>query len=106
MPRLDEPDELSLLIGARIREIRRERGLTLEQLAYGSDLGSKGHLSNLERGLVRPTVQTLHVLALHLGVLVADLVADPEAGLREQLLEASREATVAQLKAALRALSD
>lgn len=104
MPRLKEPDPLSQAIGQRIRELRDEKGLTLEQLAYGSELSSKGHLSNLERGLVRPTVQTLKVLADHLGVLVADLVNVPRNGEREMLIEDSRRARLSKVKLARKAL--
>ena len=38
------------MIGARIREARKERGLTQEQLAEASGL-SATYISNLERGL-------------------------------------------------------
>jgi transcriptional regulator with XRE-family HTH domain len=51
---------------------------------------SKGHLSSLERGLLMPTVATLAVLAERLGVLVADIVNEPDAGDRARLLELSR----------------
>ncbi len=101
MPRLEEPDELSLAIGQRIKQLREEAGLTMEQLAYGSEMGSKGHLSNMEKGLVRPTVQTLQALADHLGVLLVDILCRPEATEREALLEASRGASKAKIKAAM-----
>lgn len=48
--------------------------MTIEKLAYESDLGSKGHLSSLERGLVLPTIETIRVLAERLGVLPLDLL--------------------------------
>ena len=63
MPRRAEPDPLCLAVGQRLRALRTEAGLTLEQLAARTALGSKGHLSNLEKGLVCPTVQTLKSLA-------------------------------------------
>ncbi len=90
MPRRTKPDALALTIGRRIRALREEAGLTQEALAYTSELGSKGHLSNIEAGLVMPTVATLKVIADGLGVLVADLVADPREGDRAKLLELTR----------------
>ena len=62
----------------------------MEKLAYESDLGSKGHLSDIEKGLVIPTVKTLRVLAERLDVLVLDLVIDPEADPRQKLIDRTR----------------
>ena len=63
----------------------------MEQLAFESELGSKGHLSNIERGLVRPTAHTLHVLAERLGVELGDLVTFPsEATDRGRLYDLTR----------------
>lgn len=78
MPRRTEPDTLSLAVGRRIRALREEAGLTLEQVARGLDGGSKGHLSSMERGLVRPTVHTLAALAERLGCLLQDLLTFPD----------------------------
>jgi transcriptional regulator with XRE-family HTH domain len=102
MPRRREPDPLAQQIGGRVRQLRTERGLTLEKLAYESDLGSKGHLSDLEKGLVIPTVRTLSTLAKHLGVLIADLVIDPDADDRQLLIDRTRGLTTTRVKAILR----
>src|SRR5258706_16464037 len=90
MPRRRKPDPFASIVGKRVRQLRREAGLTLEKLAYESELGSKGHLSDLENGLVRPTVETLRVIADHLGVLVLDLLCDPERSERETLIDLTR----------------
>lgn len=90
MPRRQTPDPLALRIGRRIRELRQQAGLSLEKLAYESELGSKGHLSDLERGLTRPTITTLQALADRLGVALLDLVSFPEDGARERLVDALR----------------
>lgn len=90
MPRRPQPDPLALRIGQRIRSLRQQAGLSLEKLAYESELGSKGHLSDLERGLTRPTITTLQAVADRLGVALFDLVAFPEDGGRERLVEALR----------------
>ncbi|HQP38751.1 MAG TPA: helix-turn-helix domain-containing protein [Polyangiaceae bacterium] len=90
MPRRREPDPLALAVGQRIRQLRESIGLTMEGLAFESELGSKGHLSNIERGLVMPTVATLKVLAERLGVLPLDLVTFPEDDDRQRLVDATR----------------
>jgi transcriptional regulator with XRE-family HTH domain len=105
MPRRSQPDPLALAIGTRVRALREEAGLTLEKLAYESELGSKGHLSSLERGLVMPTVQTLEKLAVRLGVLVADLVSDPKGTERERLLELTRHLSPGALRTLSRDLT-
>ncbi len=45
-------------IGERIRVLREMRGLTMEKLAYESDI-SKGGLSEIERGMKEPRISTL-----------------------------------------------
>lgn len=64
----------------------------MEQLAYQSELSSKGHLSNIERGLVRPTAHTLSLLSERLGVELANLVTFPDdASDRGRLYERTRQ---------------
>jgi transcriptional regulator with XRE-family HTH domain len=62
MPRRRTPDPLALTVGLRVKQLREEAGLTVEKLAYVTDVRSKGHLSSLEHGLVMPTVATLAAL--------------------------------------------
>ena len=102
MPRRTSADALSLAIGARIRQLREEAGLTIEGLAYSSELGSKGHLSSIERGLVRPTAHTLEALAEGLDALLVDIVNFPEAGDRQRLIELTRRLPASRLKPLLR----
>src|SRR5689334_18620857 len=51
-------------LGSRVRELRRERGLTQEQLA--GDRCTKEYVSQIERGVARPTQATIHWLAARL----------------------------------------
>jgi transcriptional regulator with XRE-family HTH domain len=104
MPRRDTPDPFALAVGQRIQQLRREANLTLERLAVESELGSKGHLSNIERGLVRPTVQTLLVLAQRLNVLPLDLLCFPEDDTRQKLIDATRRMSNAQMKTTIKAV--
>jgi transcriptional regulator with XRE-family HTH domain len=90
MPRRSVPDPLAAAVGLRIRKLREELGLTMEKLAYESELGSKGHLSNIERGLARPTIRTLKVLADRLGVKLLDIVTFPDEDERQRLVDRSR----------------
>jgi len=104
MPRRRTPDPLAQAVGQRIRALREEAGLTLEKLAFESELGSKGHLSDIEKGLTRPTIHTLKVLADRLGVLLLDLVTFPANDDRQKLVDRSRAASSHQLREATRAL--
>lgn len=104
MPRRQSPDPDAKVIGRRIRALRREAGLTQEKLAYESDLGSKGYLSDIEQGLALPTVKTLRVLAERLDVLPLDLLTDPEADPRQKLIDRTRGLAVGTLQKLLRQL--
>lgn len=106
VPRRREPDPLALAVGRRVCELRLQAGLSLDQLA-GGGVG-KGHLSSLERGLVRPTVHTLQALADRLGVLLVDLVCQPGRSDREHVIDQTRHlspAALAEVAELARALS-
>jgi transcriptional regulator with XRE-family HTH domain len=62
-----------IAVGARIRALRAERGLSLSALASAAGIG-KGSLSELETGRRNPTLDTLYALAGPLGVPLASLV--------------------------------
>lgn len=55
------------LLGARIREIRKARGLTQEQLAEMIDVEQK-HVSRIESGKNYPTIDRLEKVAAALKV--------------------------------------
>ncbi|HEX3775627.1 MAG TPA: helix-turn-helix transcriptional regulator, partial [Polyangiaceae bacterium] len=90
MPRRALPDPTAKAVGQRIRQLRSERGLTAERLAFESELGSKGFLSDIEHGRASPSLRTLQGIADHLEVLLVDLFTFPEQGEREQLIDRSR----------------
>ncbi|NSC19957.1 helix-turn-helix domain-containing protein [Streptomyces albus subsp. chlorinus] len=64
-------------LGARVQGLRRDRRLTLQQLAEAADV-SVSMLSSIERGRKAPTVVVLARVAEGLGVPLTDLVAQPE----------------------------
>lgn len=55
-----------------IREIRQSKNITITELSKLTKL-SKGHLSKIERGETRPTIDTLVIIALALKVKVEEL---------------------------------
>ncbi len=61
-------------VGATIRILRRQRGMTLVELAAKSDL-SHSFLSQLERGLQRPSMASLHRIAIALNTTQPALMA-------------------------------
>lgn len=65
--------DMRKLVGRNAARIRKERGLTQEQLAERSGL-SQQYLSGLERGRRNPTIVTLYEIAAALGVSHVDLV--------------------------------
>ena len=64
---LDSTDEVTVTLGARVRSLRKERGWTLKQLGREAGL-SHPFLSQLERGLARPSVGSVERIARALGV--------------------------------------
>ncbi len=72
------PPTLDARIGARIRDLRAERNLTLEALAHQADV-SRAMLSRIERGESSPTAQLLNKVCGGLGVTLSTLFAAAEA---------------------------
>ncbi|MND45310.1 anaerobic benzoate catabolism transcriptional regulator [compost metagenome] len=64
--------EWEKIVGANVRRLRKERGLSQETLAGEADLAMR-HLGRIERGEGNPTVAVLGKLAEVLGVHPADL---------------------------------
>jgi len=92
-------DDATRQLGRRIRDLRSKAGMTLTELAKATGV-SIGTLSQLERGLVSPTVRTVYTVANALGVMPAWLIDPSEdrhngtesryivrAGRRSRLLE-------------------
>ncbi len=60
-------------IGPRLQHLRKERGLTLDELALASGV-SRSMLSQIERGQANPTLATVWHLAHALSLELSDLV--------------------------------
>jgi transcriptional regulator with XRE-family HTH domain len=72
--------DMRRLVGRNFARIRRDRGLTQEQVEELSGF-SQQYISGLEQGRRNPTVVTLYELAQAVGVTPLDLLRDePEGG--------------------------
>lgn len=74
--RVDDTERIKRL-GAKIRALRKEQGLTLKGLAQLSGL-SHPFLSQVERGLARPSMNSLHQISEALGTNASWLLAGSE----------------------------
>ena len=71
---------MRLLVGRNFARIRRDKGLTQEQVEELSGF-SQQYISGLEQGRRNPTVVSLYELAQALGVTPLDLLKDePDQG--------------------------
>lgn len=83
------PDPLAAKIGARIRALRSAREVSFD--AFVEELGAgRGYVSELERGLVVPTIAVLSKAADVLGVSIGDLVLVGDSP-REQVFLSTRD---------------
>ena len=69
-------DDIDLRLGARIRDLRAARGLTLDGLADAAGV-SRAMLSRIERGESSPTAQLLNKVCDGLGTTLSALFAEP-----------------------------
>jgi transcriptional regulator with XRE-family HTH domain/mannose-6-phosphate isomerase-like protein (cupin superfamily) len=70
-------DDVGLRLGGAIRARRRLLGMTLVEVAASASL-SHPFLSQLERGLARPSMRSLTAIAATLGTTAQALMADSE----------------------------
>lgn len=67
----------SKVVGEAIAHCRREKGLSQEILSGLADIG-RTHLSAIERGERKPTLETLYRISQALGIHMSDLVEEIE----------------------------
>ena len=88
-------------MGPRIRELRMERGMTLDELAQLADI-SASHLSRLERGQTAPSFRVAAEIARHIGVKPSELAtiqreqSDVDQHLTDLLIERGLDIDMAQ----------
>ncbi|ADD44928.1 helix-turn-helix domain-containing protein [Stackebrandtia nassauensis] len=76
---VEELDEVLTAVGPRLRELRRQRNVTLARLAEATGI-SESTLSRLESGARRPNLELLLPLAKVYGVPLDELVGAPTTG--------------------------
>ena len=59
-------------LGMRIRYLREQKKMTLEDLAFEAEI-NKNYLSDLERGERNPTVKVLEKIAKALNITISEL---------------------------------
>jgi transcriptional regulator with XRE-family HTH domain len=67
--------KLEMAFGVVLRRYRKEISLSQEQLAHNANL-DRTYISLLERGLRKPTITTVFVLAVALNIHPNDLVKE------------------------------
>lgn len=65
------------IIGNRIQTRRKLKGITQEKMAEDLDF-SVGFISQLERGITKPSVDTLDDVAKYLECTISDILEDTE----------------------------
>ena len=66
-------DALRKVLGGNVRRLRRERGLSQEQLAFEAEI-DRTYVSQIERAVINPSLLVLHKVAKALGSTVPDLL--------------------------------
>ncbi|MDC3960631.1 helix-turn-helix domain-containing protein [Polyangium jinanense] len=97
MPRRTEPSPFSSKVGARIRELRLERNMSLPALGEASSI-SKGHLSNIEHGFAAITIETVDRIARALDIPPLYILAFPTEDERARIADAVRKLPKAEWK--------
>ncbi len=77
MSEIERPKPSAAAVGARIREARESRGISLSALARSAGIG-KATLSQLEAGDRNPTIETLYAICGPLGVPLSVVVGESE----------------------------
>lgn len=73
--------EIYKVIGERVKQKRKARGWTQEQLADAADITTQ-YISRIERGVVQPSLELIYHLAGVLGCSIYELI--PAAGMRQR----------------------
>lgn len=93
------------LLGARLKQIREEKGLRAEEVAALVGV-SRQHLYNVEKGEFSPSVELLVGLAIAYHVDVADFWTFPTEHPRHQFRELARRIPSAKLGAMISLVED
>ena len=72
-----------VIVGNTISRIRKQKGLSQEVMSGLADIG-RTHLSAIERGERKPTLETLYRLAIALDIKMSDIVKQIESRLEQE----------------------
>lgn len=75
----DDGGQWRRAFGARVRELRADRGLSQEQLAFAAEI-STPYVSDVENGKRSPGLDVLARLARALGVTLSELFENVDVG--------------------------
>ena len=76
-------NELTLKVGARIRQLRKQKGYTKEQLAFESNM-HPAQIGHIERGTQSSTVDTLEKIINALDISIQDFFSFEEISLNKE----------------------
>ncbi len=62
-------------IGRRVAQLRKEKGWSQEQLAFECDM-HRTYISQVERGVINPTIGSLDTIAKALGLNCRDFLVE------------------------------
>jgi transcriptional regulator with XRE-family HTH domain len=99
-PHRREPVPYAVAFGARVKKLRKERELTFDAFVEETQLG-RGYVSEMERGMVVPSLATIARIAAALEISVPELVAVGTSPL-EELLDVAGALTQVQRRRLLR----
>ena len=71
-------EDLIVLVGSNIREIRKEKGLTIEKLAYEAEIESK-QLRRIELGQINTSIYQVYNLSYSLNVPIQAIFSNVQA---------------------------
>ena len=76
-PMNEDRHDLAVQIGSRIRELRKQQGLSLEELALKCGMNT-AFLGHIERGMRCPTVYSIDRICRGLGISLAEMFILPD----------------------------
>lgn len=99
-------EDITTLVGRRIRQLRRERKWTIEDLADKADL-DPSYVSRLERGVQNASLTVLAQIARAFTIPVAevvDVVQTTAGAMRKRAIDRLSKLDAEQLRAVIRAV--
>ena len=72
-----------MIVGKVVADFRKRKGLSQEVLSGLADIG-RTHLSAIERGERKPTLETLYRIAVALDVRMSEMIAEIEKQLDDE----------------------